>query len=367
MIKKIETIYSSEKDISSNAEDFYKDYWADHDTIKDKHFEQNKLILKKYFPDPPVAKNILEIGVGGEGGVIISLKDKNNVQGADVSDSAIKNCKKFGLAVSKCNLDTDQLKFEADSFDIVFAFEVFEHFANPQHALEEIRRVLKPEGKLLISTPNELTYHWPRLFYPTLFEKENFEEFLMVNGFFLLSSEPFHLYHNSYETKVSDPDLMTWSHYFLSEKIEDNNSQKFFELGEYFFEKRNAQNLRTRPVEAIDLFRKSYLADKSNFKAKLYLTRALLYRVLAGEKDEFDKMFNEISSDTNSILSKMNPFEVMELVYFYLSLNIEGNYFGFEFITAEHEKKFIELLHLLPDTEKHIKSLDNLRSIYKTK
>src|SRR5690606_25428472 len=68
-------------------------------------------------------------------------------------------------------------------FDVVLAFEVCEHFANPQYAIEEIRRTLKPDGRFIASTPNPLIAHWPRFFYPSLIEREHFREFLQVNRF----------------------------------------------------------------------------------------------------------------------------------------------------------------------------------------
>ncbi|MFH0735271.1 MAG: class I SAM-dependent methyltransferase [bacterium] len=177
------TILNSEKTISSKAEDFYKEYWTDGECVRDITTLKNLHILKKYFPKLPQNKKILEIGVGGEGGIIKSLKDNNYVYGIDVSDSAIKNSEKFNLDVIKLNLDNEKIPFEDSSVDIVFAFEVFEHFSNPQHAIEEIKRVLVDDGVLLISIPNQYTYHWPRLFYPDLFIKDNFFEFLIINGF----------------------------------------------------------------------------------------------------------------------------------------------------------------------------------------
>ncbi|MGD8781281.1 MAG: class I SAM-dependent methyltransferase [Ignavibacteria bacterium] len=188
MEKKIKTITNSLKDINSDSDDFYKNYWTEENKIKPFHFKKNEKLLNHFFEDKIVNKKILEIGVGGEGGIIISLRDNNEVTGVDVSDSAIKNCRKFGLNIEKYNLDTDNLEFDDCVFDIVFAFEVFEHFSNPQHAIEEIYRVLKPNGLLLIGIPTTLTYHWPRLFYPSLFEKENFKDFLLINGFCLNDS-----------------------------------------------------------------------------------------------------------------------------------------------------------------------------------
>ena len=46
------------------------------------------------------------------------------------------------------------LPFADDSFDVVVAGEVIEHVPHPDLMLSEIRRVLAPSGRLVLSTPN---------------------------------------------------------------------------------------------------------------------------------------------------------------------------------------------------------------------
>lgn len=55
--------------------------------------------------------------------------------------------------------DLLELPFEDNSFDIVTCREVIEHVEDEQKALKEIKRVLKPHGYLLITTPN--LYNFP--------------------------------------------------------------------------------------------------------------------------------------------------------------------------------------------------------------
>lgn len=49
--------------------------------------------------------------------------------------------------------DAASLPFTTGSIDTVIMFDVIEHVALPDHALQDIYRVLKPEGKLLLSMP----------------------------------------------------------------------------------------------------------------------------------------------------------------------------------------------------------------------
>lgn len=50
--------------------------------------------------------------------------------------------------------DAGSLPFEDDSFDLVTANMVVEHFSDPAKVFSEIRRVLKPGGTFLFHTPN---------------------------------------------------------------------------------------------------------------------------------------------------------------------------------------------------------------------
>jgi ubiquinone/menaquinone biosynthesis C-methylase UbiE len=72
-------------------------------------------------------------------GISFALKRK--------SDEQIKNCD-FLI------MDAAKLSFADNSFDIIIATEVIEHFPAPELLLCEILRVLKPDGKVIITSPN---------------------------------------------------------------------------------------------------------------------------------------------------------------------------------------------------------------------
>ena len=56
-------------------------------------------------------------------------------------------------------VDVDQgLPFADNSFDLLWCSEVIEHLADPAHALGEFRRVVRPGGDLILTTPN--SYAW---------------------------------------------------------------------------------------------------------------------------------------------------------------------------------------------------------------
>lgn len=61
----------------------------------------------------------------------------------------------LGLEVVRCDVETEPVPFEGASFDAVLFNEIFEHLRiDPLFTLSEIRRVLRPSGRLFLSTPN---------------------------------------------------------------------------------------------------------------------------------------------------------------------------------------------------------------------
>ena len=70
-----------------------------------------------------------------------------------------KRCEHVGINISARGstdvfADGQSLPFRDASFDAVIATEVIEHVRYPYRLLEEIRRVLRPSGRVLLSTPN---------------------------------------------------------------------------------------------------------------------------------------------------------------------------------------------------------------------
>lgn len=74
--------------------------------------------------------------------------------GTDINESALAGARAKNIQAVKCDLNREPLPFEPDYFDLIFAGEVLEHLVDTDAFLKEIRRCLKPDGHLLLTTPN---------------------------------------------------------------------------------------------------------------------------------------------------------------------------------------------------------------------
>ena len=59
------------------------------------------------------------------------------------------------IDLRQADLSTDRLPFEDDSVGLVVCSEVLEHLEDPQHALREFKRITRPRGVVILTTPNK--------------------------------------------------------------------------------------------------------------------------------------------------------------------------------------------------------------------
>lgn len=79
--------------------------------------------------------------------------DHVHITGTDFAENALERAQ--GLDVKVLNdIDKDGLPFANESFDFVTCLEVLEHLVFPEHALNEISRVLVSRGKVALTVPN---------------------------------------------------------------------------------------------------------------------------------------------------------------------------------------------------------------------
>lgn len=123
-------------------------------------------------------KYVLDAGCGaGQGAAYLSQNGACYVVGIDISPEAIAYARDLFPKdnLSFVVMDAHYLGFPDRTFDVVTSIEVIEHLQKPEQYVSEIRRVLKDEGVLVLSTPNKLISSptpgtiWPyhiKEFYP---------------------------------------------------------------------------------------------------------------------------------------------------------------------------------------------------------
>lgn len=145
--------------------------------------------MSKENPQPDTSANVHEVVYG----FLEGLKGKALEIGAFQGAMTMK-LKEMGFEVTVCDVDTSQydekligvkcdkvdldrgLPYKDGSFDVVLLIEVVEHLRKPYDAIQEISRVMKDGGALIISTPNIMNWYSRMKFLVDGYFNEYFSE-----------------------------------------------------------------------------------------------------------------------------------------------------------------------------------------------
>lgn len=120
------------------------------------YFVQSGLVFKS-------GERVLDAGCG-DGSILFALKKHFDISlvGADFSEGALSNAAKNsirkGLSLESHKADTRNLPFDQNSMDKIFSLGVIEHLPDPQNAIDELARCLRPNGLLILMTPNKFSF-----------------------------------------------------------------------------------------------------------------------------------------------------------------------------------------------------------------
>lgn len=167
--------------------------------------ERTKIVLKLIGCNKKVLDIACYNGYIGE-----KIKNNNNVVfGVDASKEAVKKSIQRGIIAQTSDIEKG-LPYKEHSFDLVFAGEIIEHIVDTDFFMDEIKRVLKQNGELVITTPNvasldrrlmllfNVNPFFPASFnYPAntqaghvrFFNNKLLSDFLKYNGFKIVSTE----------------------------------------------------------------------------------------------------------------------------------------------------------------------------------
>lgn len=119
----------------------------------------DELYFQRWFTN--VDGPILDMGCA-TGNFIANAPDL--IEGIDIDEDGLKIARERGFRVQKLDLENEMPRLETNRYAAIYAKHVIEHLDKPLAVLKEIKRVLRPGGFAVISTPN-CPYTLKRMFY----------------------------------------------------------------------------------------------------------------------------------------------------------------------------------------------------------
>jgi len=107
-------------------------------------------------------KRVLDIACGeGYGSYLLKQAGAVHVTGVDVSKESVAKAENLfsgdGLEFKVADAASLDVLFVENDFDVVVSVETIEHLTDPKSFLENLKRLTKPEGVIILSCPND---HW---------------------------------------------------------------------------------------------------------------------------------------------------------------------------------------------------------------
>lgn len=117
----------------------------------DRYQELAQRTARELAPD----SNVLEVAPGpGYYAIELARLGNHKITGLDISKTFVEiargNAAKAGVRIDFERGNASNMPFPADTFDFIVCCAAFKNFTEPERALEEMYRVLKPGGKALI-------------------------------------------------------------------------------------------------------------------------------------------------------------------------------------------------------------------------
>lgn len=127
--------------------------------------------------------SVLDLGCSEGYGSSLLAGTAGSVTGLDRSAAAITNAAAAHTAPNLRFVRADALStgMPSSSFDLICAFQIIEHFSDPAAFLTEIKRLLKPGGRAVISTLNrDISGSVFNPYHPVEYNRADFERALLA-------------------------------------------------------------------------------------------------------------------------------------------------------------------------------------------
>lgn len=101
-------------------------------------------------------KDVLEVACGTGQGLGYLLKLSKSLEAGDYSKELLSiPIKHYGERVSLCQFDAQDMPYESSSKDVIILFEAIYYIPDLDKFISECKRILKPNGIVLIATANK--------------------------------------------------------------------------------------------------------------------------------------------------------------------------------------------------------------------
>lgn len=128
---------------------------AEGGSVRHEHLHRYALVQRV-----AAGRDVLDLACGEGYGVALLAHSARRVIGVDASVEAVVHARRAygGASVSFAAGDAANLPLADASVDLVVSFETIEHLGAQDAMVAHMRRVLRPDGLLIISTPNKRIY-----------------------------------------------------------------------------------------------------------------------------------------------------------------------------------------------------------------
>ena len=133
----------------------------------------------------PTGRKLLDIGCGKGDHMIAFAGLGMDSDGVDL----------LGDYGDQCDVSKDVFPYDCDTFDMIFSKSLLEHIGNPDHMLQEAKRVLKPGGIMVLMTPDWNSHHthfWDDYTHQHPYTPKSLRDCITINGFDNAHSELFY-------------------------------------------------------------------------------------------------------------------------------------------------------------------------------
>src|SRR5262245_51049092 len=108
-------------------------------------------------------KRVLDLACGEGYGARMLAETASSVVGIDIDENVIRHASVKYAGSTNLQFISGSITAvpiqDAHSFDVVTCFEAIEHIEDQEALLAEVKRLLKPDGTFIVSTPNKAIYH----------------------------------------------------------------------------------------------------------------------------------------------------------------------------------------------------------------